>query len=106
MAGIKNSNFYVDLDVITSLINSFNSEIEKLTEVFLQVENEMKGLEYSDSWSGSSYESFRSKYEEWNLEYLQRLTEILQLKQYLEEVKAVTEELINQRNTLPNYLEV
>ena len=44
MAGIKNSNFYVDLDVITTLIDSFNSEIEKLTEAFLQVENEIKGL--------------------------------------------------------------
>lgn len=106
MSGIGNSNFYVDLDAITTLIDSFNCEIEKLTELFLQVENEIKSLEYNEAWTGSSYEAFKTEYEKWNIEYLQRLTQLLQLKQYLEEVKAITEELINQRNALPNYLEV
>ena len=106
MAGIGNSNFYVDLDVITTLRDSFDKEIEKLTELFFQVDKEIKSLGTNNAWTGSSYDAFKREYKKWNLEYLQRLTQLLQLKQYLEEVRAITEELIKQRNALPSYLGV
>lgn len=106
MAGINGSNFYVDIDVISKLKESFDKEIESLTELFFKVDEEIKGLEGNDSWSGNSYDAFKVEYDKWHIEYLQRLTQILQLKQYLEDVKATAELLIDERDALPSYLEV
>jgi uncharacterized protein YukE len=106
MAEIKNSNFYVEMENIKELSNTFNDEIEKLTELFLDLEKEISNIESNEGWVGKSYDSFKGKFEEWKLDYLQRLAEILQLKQYLEEIAALTEGLIEERDQLPNYLEV
>lgn len=106
MAGIINSNFYVDMENIKKLEKTFNDEVDNLAELFLSLEGEVGNIEGEEAWVGKSYDKFKEKYEEWKMEYLQSLTELLQLKQYLEEVLALTEELIVQRDQLPNYLEV
>ena len=87
----SNDNLYINLDTIEMLKDSFNKEIENLTELFLELINEVKIIETSDMWSGKSYDSFKTEFETWKLDYLEGITKLLQLKQYLEEVKAVGE---------------
>ena len=102
----SNDNLYINLDTIEMLKDSFNKEIENLTELFLELMNEVKIIETSDMWSGKSYDSFKTEFETWKLDYLEGITKLLQLKQYLEEVKAVGESLISERNSLTTFLEV
>ena len=89
----SNDNLYINLDTIEMLKDSFNKEIENLTELFLELINEVKIIETSDMWSGKSYDSFKTEFETWKLDYL-------------EEVKAVGESLISERNSLTTFLEV
>ena len=102
----SNDNLYINLDTIEMLKDSFNKEIENLTELFLELINEVKIIETSDMWSGKIYDSFKTEFETWKLDYLEGITKLLQLKQYLEEVKAVGESLISERNSLTTFLEV
>ncbi len=82
----SNDNLYINLDTIEMLKDSFNKEIENLTELFLELINEVKIIETSDMWSGKSYDSFKTEFETWKLDYLEGITKLLQLKQYLEEL--------------------
>ena len=81
----SNDNLYINLDTIEMLKDSFNKEIENLTELFLELINEVKIIETSDMWSGKSYDSFKTEFETWKLDYLEGITKLLQLKQYLEQ---------------------
>ena len=72
----SNDNLYINLDTIEMLKDSFNKEIENLTELFLELINEVKIIETSDMWSGKSYDSFKTEFETWKLDYLEGITKL------------------------------
>lgn len=103
---ISNSNFYVDVQSINDLQTKYNESIKVLTDLYFNFENQANEIESQELWQGNSYEKFKEIFDKWKIDYLQRLTEIIQLKDLLEEVIAVTEILIAERNGLPSSLEV
>ncbi|MGL5150372.1 MAG: hypothetical protein ACRC7N_07360 [Clostridium sp.] len=102
----RNINFYINTESINTLKSSLSDEIEKLTQTYLDLEKRINEIEGNNVWSGKSYDSFKEKFEEWKLEYLQNIVEITMIKQFTEDIVSLGEELIEQRDALYKSLEV
>ena len=63
-------------------------------------------IESNELWKGESFDTFKEKFDEWKMKYLKNLSEVVQLKEFIEELKATSELLIEQRDNLKNSLEV
>lgn len=48
----------------------------------------------------------KKNFDDWKMEYLKKLSELVQLKEFIEEVKSTSEMLIEQRDSLKSSLEV
>lgn len=106
MGGIENSNYYVDIDAINELQTKYNTAIDTLTELYFNLEKEIINIEDQEQWQGESFKEFKEVFDKWKLTHVKRLTELVQLKDFLEEVVAVTEVLVSERDNLTNYLGV
>ena len=106
MAGISNSNFYIDNGTLDTLKDNYNTSIKSLTELYFDLEQEVNNIEGNEFWKGESFNKFKENFDDWKMEYLENLTELVQLKEFVEEVKATSEKLIEQRDSLKTSLEV
>lgn len=106
MVGILSSNFYIDNSSLDSLKDSYNTSIKSLTDLYFDFENEVNNLESNELWKGESFDKFKENFDSWKMEYLKSLSEVVELKEFIEEVKATSEALINQRDNLKTSLEV
>lgn len=106
MAGISNSNFYIDNTSLDTLKGSYNTSIQSLTQLYFDFESEVNNIESQELWKGESFDKFKKDFDEWKMEYLKKLSELVQLKEFIEEVKSTSEMLIEQRDSLKSSLEV
>lgn len=106
MALISNINLYIDKESIGELINSYNTSIKTLTDLYMNFENEVNELGDNESWTGESFDKFKEEFSDWKMKYLKSLSELAELKEFLEQVKSTCELLIGQRNDLKKPLGV
>lgn len=106
MGGIKNSNYYVDINEMNELKEKYNTTIDTLTQLYFNLETQINNIENQEEWQGKSFENFKEIFDEWKLTHVKRITELVQLKDFLEEVISVTEVLVSERDSLSNLLEV
>ncbi|MCY6958015.1 WXG100 family type VII secretion target [Clostridium brassicae] len=106
MAGISNSNFYIDNTSLDTLKKSYNKSIQNLTQLYFDFESEVNNIESKELWKGESFDKFKKNFDDWKMEYLKKLSELVQLKEFIEEVKSTSEMLIEQRDSLKFSLEV
>lgn len=106
MAGINNSNFYIDVTSMTDLKNKYDETIKSLTELYFNFETEINNIESEKLWEGKSFDKFKENFDEWKLEYLEQLAKMIQLKDFTQSVIDVAEDLIEVRGNLKNSLEV
>ena len=106
MAGIRNSNLYIDNISLDELKGKYDTSIKSFTDLYLEFENQVNNIESNELWKGESFDTFKEKFDEWKMKYLKNLSEVVQLKEFIEELKATSELLIEQRDNLKNSLEV
>lgn len=106
MAGISSSNFYIDNSSLASLKDGYETSIKSFTDLYFDFEKEVDNLESNELWKGESFDAFKKNFDDWKMDYLKNLSELVQLKEFIEEVKATSEMLIEQRDNLKNSLEV
>lgn len=100
-----NINLYIDNGSLDKLITSYDGAIKTLTDLYLKYEKMVNGMESNEHWKGNSFDEFKKKFEEWKLEYLKKVAELTQLKDFLGSVKATSETLIQARDNLKLPLE-
>jgi len=54
MAGISNSNFYIDNGTLDTLKDNYNTSIKSLTELYFDLEQEVNNIEGNEFWKGES----------------------------------------------------
>lgn len=106
MAGINNSNFYIDVTSMTGLKEKYDETIKELTELYFDFETEVNNIESQKLWEGKSFDKFKENFDEWKVKYLEELAKLIQLKDFVQNVIDVADELIEIRGNLKNSLEV
>ena len=106
MGATWSDNIYIDLDSLKELQDKYNNAIKRFTDLYFDFEAEIKKIEEENAWQGKSYEEFKEKFNQWKISYLQKLSEIVQLKDFIEDVSTVGELFIEQRDKLKDSLNV
>lgn len=105
MAGISNSNFYIDNTSIDTLREKYKTSIKNLTDSYFDFEAEINNIESQELWKGESFNKFKEEFDDWKMKYLKELSELVQIKQFLDDVVATSEMLIEERESLTASLE-
>ncbi|WP_297520839.1 hypothetical protein [uncultured Clostridium sp.] len=94
------SNFYINIESLEQLNNVLEDEFEKLTTLFLALEEEVNTIESEEYWVGESFTSFKTNFDEWKLKYLKSLAQLAKLEEYVRELRQTGSDLIDIRNNM------
>lgn len=106
MSRFESSNFYVNIESMESLIVKYAESIDKLSNMYFEFDDIITSIEENNNWEGKSYDKFKEVYITWRDSFLLRLSQLIQIKNTLKEVKASVELLIDERDSLADTLEV